>query len=240
MIYLTGDLHGEYDLPKLDEFYTGIGKNLTRQDYVIILGDFGMIFDADTNFGYLWEENRILEYFEEKYPWTTLFLDGNHENFIHLKQFPVKKWCGGKAAFLSDHCIWLKRGQVFTLQNKTFFVMGGAYSIDKKWRQPLISWWADEAITKENMAEARMNLLRHNNSVDYILTHCAPYPIYFDIARQEHFTLSDGEASKNELYLQEINANTKFTQWYFGHYHINRSFENGKYVCLYNDIIKLF
>ena len=27
-----------------------------------------------------------------------------------------------------------------------------------------------------------------------------------------------------------------FKQWYFGHYHINREFKNGKYVCLYQEI----
>ena len=45
--------------------------------------------------------------------------------------------------------------------------------------------------------------------------------------------------SKNELYLQTINKTAKFKKWFFGHYHINREFQDGKYVCLYNDIIPL-
>ena len=107
MIYVTGDLHGEIDLPKLDNFFVSEGKNLTRDDYVIILGDFGMIFGADTYIDYPWEENRIYEYFDEKYPWTTLFIDGNHENFVHLQKFPSATWHGGDVKLLSEHCIWL-------------------------------------------------------------------------------------------------------------------------------------
>ena len=237
MIFLTGDLHGENDLPKLDDFYMGAGKDLTRDDYVIILGDFGMIFDADTKYGYPWEENRIIEYFEEKYPWTTLFLDGNHENFVHLKKFPRGKWHGGQVSYLSEHCRWLHRGQVYTIEEKTFLTIGGAYSIDKAWRQPGISWWPDEAITEDDIRIAELNLAAHKYKVDYVLTHCAPYPIFFEIALQEQFQITTGDGTKNELLLQQINEKTTFKKWYFGHYHINRSY--GKYECLYNDIIKL-
>ena len=239
MIYLTGDLHGEIDLPKLDEFFVYAGKNLSREDYVIILGDFGMIFGADTHIDYPWEENRVKEYFDEKYPWITLFVDGNHENFVHLNKFPTKDWNGGKVSVLSENCLWLHRGQVFTIENKTFFTMGGAYSIDKPWRKPLISWWSQEDITDDDMRTGLLNLKAHGNKVDYILTHCAPYQIYFDIAMQEHFTINSQEVSKNELYLQTINKTAKFKKWFFGHYHINREFQDGKYVCLYNDIIPL-
>ena len=237
MIYVTGDLHGETS--KLDYFFETKGKDLTRDDYVIILGDFGMIWSADTRHGYPWDEKRIQEYFEEKYRWTTLFVDGNHENFVHLKQFPVKEWNGGKAGILSEHCLWLRRGEIFMIDGSTFLTIGGAYSIDKNWRHPQITWWPDEAITREDIRKTKLNLAAHKNKVDYILTHCAPYPIYFQIALQERFVMENKPASENEMVLQEINEITTFKKWYFGHYHINNEFENGKYVCLYQDIRKI-
>ena len=240
MIFLTGDLHGNIDLPKLDYFYEESGgKNLTRNDYVIILGDFGMIFSADTQYGYFYDRLQIHDYFEEKYPWTTLFIDGNHENFVHLKRFPSKKWHNGKATFISKHCIWLRRGNIYTIDDKTFLTIGGAYSIDKQWRQPLISWWADEAITRQDINKAKKNLAVYGNKVDYILTHCAPTPIHQEIAIQEQFSHADKEETKNEALLQEINVIADFKRWYFGHYHIDREFENGKYQCLYRNIISL-
>jgi hypothetical protein len=239
MIYVTGDLHGEIDLPKLDTFYNMDGAKLTRDDYMIILGDFGMIFSADEQYGYIGEKMRLYEYFEVKYPWTTLFIDGNHENFVHLKMFPKQKWNGGEISILTDHCFWLRRGNIYTIDGNTFLTIGGAYSIDKSWRRPLISWWPDEDITRRDINRAKRNLAMHNNRVDYVLTHCAPYPIYYQIALQEKFIMDNKPASKNEYMLQEINEYIEFHHWFFGHYHINQDFEDGKYTCLYNEIRKL-
>ena len=50
MIYLTGDTHGGLDGGKLISFAkTEKGRNLTKNDYVIILGDFGYIFYPERN-----------------------------------------------------------------------------------------------------------------------------------------------------------------------------------------------
>lgn len=236
MIYLTGDLHGEHDMSKLNYFLEKDGASLTRDDYVIILGDFGMIWSADTKYGYLSDQIRLEEYFEEKFPWTTLFIDGNHENFVHLKGFPSRKWGGSRANFLSEHCIWLRRGNIYTIDGNTFLTIGGAYSIDKAWRRPYISWWPDEAITRSDINKAKRSLAKHNNKVDYILTHCAPTPIHQTIASQEKFTHASKEESYNEALLQEINVTANFKRWYFGHYHIDREFEDNKYMCLYQGI----
>ena len=182
---------------------------------------------------------RIHEYFEEKYPWTTLFIDGNHENFVHLKKFRKKEWNGGTVSFLTEHCIWLRRGQIYTIDGSTFLTIGGADSIDKAWRTPLISWWKDEAITRRDINTAKKNLALHGNKVDYILTHCAPTFIHHIIARQEKYNDNHHGCkpdSKNEALLQEIDEATDFKKWYFGHYHIDRTFENGKYECLYRTV----
>ena len=41
MIYVTGDTHGEHDIAKLFPGAFPDGKKLTRNDYLIITGDFG-------------------------------------------------------------------------------------------------------------------------------------------------------------------------------------------------------
>lgn len=240
MIYLTGDLHGNPS--KLDLFHEKTGKNLTRDDYMIILGDFGMIWSTDMQYGYFADMIRIHEYFEQKYPWTTLFIDGNHENFVHLKQFRKKKWNGGQVSMLTEHCLWLRRGNIYTINGHTFLTIGGAYSVDKAWRTPLVSWWKDEAITRRDINTAKKNLALYDNKIDYILTHCAPTSVHQIIARQEKYSDYNHGCkpdSKNEALLQEINDLVDFKQWYFGHYHINRKFDNEKYVCLYHNIVPL-
>ena len=64
-------------------------NRLTPKDYLIILGDFGGIWD-----GSIWDDE-LLDWYE-KQPYTVLFVDGNHENHYLLNKYPVEDWCGGK------------------------------------------------------------------------------------------------------------------------------------------------
>lgn len=73
------------------------------------------------------EEKYKLDWFDEK-PFTTLFVDGNHENFDRLMAYPVEKWNGGNIHRISKSVIHLMRGQVFELEGKTIFTFGGASS----------------------------------------------------------------------------------------------------------------
>ncbi len=68
-IYVTGDVHGSLDLYKLNSKFFPAGKKLTKDDYVIICGDFGGVWDKGESDKY------VQDWFNEK-PWTTLFVDG--------------------------------------------------------------------------------------------------------------------------------------------------------------------
>ena len=61
---------------------------------------------------------------------TTLFVDGNHENFERLYRYPVEEWHGGKIHKIRDSVIHLMRGETYDIDNKKFFVFGGAKSHD--------------------------------------------------------------------------------------------------------------
>jgi hypothetical protein len=125
MIYITGDTHAEFQ----DRFNTSAfpeQKEMTKDDYVIICGDFGGVWDVG------WESKREkwwLDWFEER-NFTLLFIDGNHENFDRLYGYPVKEWHGGKVHELRPHVLHLMRGQVFEICGKKFFTFGGASSHD--------------------------------------------------------------------------------------------------------------
>ena len=94
-----------------------------RGDYVIITGDFGGVWDNSPR------ETYWLDWLEEK-PFTTLFVDGNHENFDRLGELPVHQCQGGKVHYIRPHVLHLMRGQVFEIGGVTFFTMGGAASHD--------------------------------------------------------------------------------------------------------------
>ncbi|NUU74615.1 metallophosphoesterase family protein [Paenibacillus xylanilyticus] len=82
-------------------------KQLTKDDYLIITGDFGLIWDGS-------KENQYwLKWLDKTKPFTTLFIDGNHENFDLLEEYPVEIWNGGKVHRINDSVIHLMRGQVF-------------------------------------------------------------------------------------------------------------------------------
>lgn len=55
MIYVTGDTHGVIDIGKLDSKNFPEGKNLTKNDYVIICGDFGFVWNNDNEDKY-WQK----------------------------------------------------------------------------------------------------------------------------------------------------------------------------------------
>ena len=74
MIYITGDTHIPINLEKLTDEKFPEQEQFTKSDYIIITGDFGGIWDGSD------EEKFWIRWLNER-NFTTLFVDGNHENF---------------------------------------------------------------------------------------------------------------------------------------------------------------
>ena len=226
MIYLTGDTHGGLDGGKLISFAdTPKGKSLTKDDYVIILGDFGYIFYLEETA----RESRELERFNN-YPWTTLFLDGNHENFDRINTFPVKEWCGGQIHKISESVYHLMRGHVFQIDGNKLFVMGGAVSIDKEHRREGVTWWAEENVSYAECEKALSSLEAHDNKVDYMLTHTSPNSF---IKKISDYIVKDPASD----FFDTIKKTVKYKRWYFGHHHID--LDVGRLSCLYDRVVPL-
>lgn len=124
MIYITGDCHADFTKFNMENFPEQ--KEMTKDDYVIICGDFGGVWTKDEESE---KEKWWLDWLERK-SFTTLFVDGNHENFDRLYSYPVEEWNGGKVHRIRPTVIHLMRGQVFTLEGKKIFAFGGARSHD--------------------------------------------------------------------------------------------------------------
>nr|WP_316613361.1 metallophosphoesterase [uncultured Ruminococcus sp.] len=113
MIFVTGDCHGEFQ--KLSTAAFPEQREMTKDDIVIICGDFGAIWDCD---GVSNAEKYWLNWLDEK-PFTTVFVDGNHENFDRLNsEFEVVDFHGGKAHKLNDSVYHLMRGEIFDFEGK--------------------------------------------------------------------------------------------------------------------------
>ena len=120
-VYITGDTHGGFQ--RFGMKYFQEQKKMSRKDTVIITGDFGGLWGGTPS------EKYWLDWLEDK-PFTTAFLDGNHENFAMLNALPERLWHGGRVHEVRPHVLHLMRGQVFDIGEYTFFTMGGASSHD--------------------------------------------------------------------------------------------------------------
>lgn len=250
MIYCTGDIHG--DPRRFNTECFPEQKEMTKDDFVIILGDFGLVWSNSK------EEKYWLDWLNDK-PFTTLFVDGNHENFNMLYTFPVVDFHGGKAHKIRDNIYHLMRGYVFDICDKKFFAFGGASSHDiqdgildpddfvdmddfrdtyrrwqkygKMFRVRGVSWWDQEMPSDEEMERGRQSLKAVNNEVDFVISHCAPQ----EVASLIGFTDRD----KLTWYFNGLLWDgLKFTKWLFGHYHTNKQIM-GKFICLYEQMIRI-
>ena len=247
MIFVTGDTHGDYTRFKTDIFPEQ--KEMTKADFVVICGDFG-IWDTSNQSKYWFD-------WLEKKSFTTLFVDGNHENYDILNNYPIEKWNGGNVHFIRPSVIHLMRGQLFEIAGKRIFTMGGASSHDIndgilepddsnfKKKKALLdkqgkymyrinhrSWWREELPSEAEYATAQSTLESCGWRVDYIFTHCAPSSILE--------LLGDGIYKPDALtdFHEEVCQRCEFDYWFFGHYHENRHIGR-KYVLLYEQIIEL-
>ena len=253
MIYLTGDTHGNVERILNPNIFSE-KFNLCKDDYVIICGDFGIIWDYK---GKNEEEEKLLDRLERA-PYTTLFLDGNHENFDRLNKYPVEIWNGGEVHKIRPNIIHLMRGQVFNLQGKKFFTFGGAQSHDvsdgilnpndidkirawnndptKMFRINHISWWKEELPSDDEMLKGLLNLKEAKYKVDFVLTHCAPISDAILLGHKK-----GRDFSKTDIltrYLEGIKQKLQYTRWFFGHYHLNDQVNN-KDICIYEQIIRI-
>ena len=250
MIYVTGDCHGDFE--RLNQTIFPEQKEMTKDDYVIICGDFGGVWNRGAESR---REKWWMDWLQER-SFTTLFVDGNHENFDRLDAYPAEEWHGGLVHKIRPSMIHLMRGQVFDLDGSKIFAFGGARShdidggilelddpqfelkkkqLDRGWRPYRInhlSWWERELPSEAEMEEGRKNLERNGNQVDFIISHCC--------ASSTQVLLSHGMFKPDILtaYLEEIRQTVQFKKWFFGHYHENRNV-NREEILIYEQIIRI-
>lgn len=252
MIYITGDTHGDFKrFSKKRMKQTGM--ELTEKDYIIVCGDLGLCWEKDKTFEY------HCKYFEER-DYTILWVQGNHENYDMIAEFPLEEWHGGKVRHIvRDRVILLERGQVFAIEGKTFFTFGGAsshdiqggildksdpnYEIKKKmarkrglaYRINHESWWEQELPNEEEMNEGRKNLGQCDYQVDYVITHCCANSV------QDIIDSGPGKVFSTDVltdYFQELEEKLTYKHWFFGHYHMERAIDD-KHSLLYHAIVPL-
>ena len=165
--------------------------------------------------------------------YTILFIDGNHENFPAIYDYPCEKWNGGKIHKIRKNIFHLMRGQLYEINGITFFTMGGAYSMDRYRRLEGTSWWQEELPSNQEYAEAIQNLKESQMRVDYILTHTAPREIIRRMGEKPD--VHDIELTG---FLEWVMYEVEFKKWFFGHWHVDRDIDD-KFSALWYNVKKI-
>lgn len=213
MIYFFSDVHGDKHFKGLKEYLSMASET----DLLIILGDIELNF-AKT------EENAFFTEFFLSIKKNIAFIDGNHENHPYLNSFPEETWNGGCVNRLSDNIIRLKRGNVYDIEGKSFFVMGGCKS-SPKWKEMGL-WYEGEEPSEEELSLAYENLKNHKNKVDYVLTHnyMRYKPWDEPVPPMSLIGISD-----------YIDSSVDFGHWYSGHWHENKALDE-KHTLVYDEL----
>lgn len=163
-VALAGDWHGNVRWARAriaDVAARGVGL-------ILHLGDFG-IWPGESGELYLLDVERICAEHGVDI-WIT---PGNHEDWDRLTELWAGPANSGQPLHLTDHIRVLPRGYRFVLAGRSFVSLGGAPSVDLDRRTAGKDWWAEEAITAEDV-EAVVG----GGHADVMLAHDAPLGPY--------------------------------------------------------------
>lgn len=224
-VFITGDTHRDVrTFAEILLTYEVEENTLNKDDYVIVCGDFGFIWDSQTS-----KDNYWLDWINSL-PWTTLFIVGNHENFTLINSYPITEWHGGRVHKIRDSVIHLMTGEVFDINQKKFFCFGGGLSVDKAYRTPYKSWWPEEIPSQEEYNNAVKNLESIDWAPDYIITHVMPDAYAKEFYGGRYIPGDKASYMCNDWLLQCHG----YIKWYCGHYHCDAAMRSDFQICYKN------
>jgi predicted phosphodiesterase len=219
-IVMLGDIHGEYrkviyDLKRLD----------IENTYVIQCGDFGVGFHKPN---YYKTELTLLNEILEKRNIHMYVVKGNHDSPEYFKET--------NNPFGLSNITLLQDYSELELLGKHILLVGGAVSVDRRFRVPNKSWWVDE----EFVLKLDHEFPYKDRQYDIVVTHTRPgvcgafkgFDNIKDWCDQDYDLKNDLiEESQKLDYLYD---KTRPALWFYGHFHKSsvEQHENTTFRCL--------
>ena len=226
-LFVSGDTHGDHDYKKFfpDNFsYEG----LTKEDIVIIMGDWGGIWYGDDR------DKKMIDWWASR-PWTTFCVLGNHCNYDAIEKLPCDIKFGDTVYKVADNVLLAHSGKVYDLLGQKCLVVNGADSHDIfitgpfgekiRYRHPHISWWEQEQIKEKDVDTAKANLQKYNNTIDFVFSHTGGIETCKYLGFKP--TISDERLSR-------ILNGVTYKRHYCGHYHEDMNTSGARII--YDDI----
>lgn len=212
MVYFTGDIHGS---PwKIKKFCTKM--QLNESDVIVILGDVGINYYED------YRDDEIKKILNDLKP-IIFCIHGNHEQRPEcISTYEETVWNNGVVykQQLYPNLLFAKDGEIFNINGLKYFIIGGAYSVDKYYRlQRGYNWFENEQpsqIVKQRI-EQRLN----QHKIDVFLTHTCPYKY----EPREMFISGVDQSqvdSSTEIWLDTIEEQYDYSAWFCGHWHTDK------------------
>lgn len=190
---ILGDVHGQFKL--LNKLvHQRLPNRGVEYDRVLMVGDIGIGFG---------NTSELPPFFSEK---DLYFIRGNHDNpdeIMNLARF----WKSGNWNYIPDGHI--EDGVLY---------IGGAWSIDHKYRTPGRDWWFNEEINEEQMEAIEQAIMDYDDEIHTVVTHDCPHSIY------SHIGVVEARPSKTSRFLEGLKEHfligpKRPSTWYFGHHH---------------------
>jgi Icc-related predicted phosphoesterase len=198
---IMGDIHGRWGP-------VNIFLNKKHEEVGLILqcGDFGHWpkFHGKTYINSLGRRYTEDNYGLKNWNIPFYFCDGNHEDHPALREGDIK--------WTEKNVHYMKRGSVLTLEDgRNVLFIGGAKSIDKKYRIAGDTWFPEESISEKEMYELP------DVKIDIVISHTAPrkFPITYDRVGFDTAGFNDDNRDKLDYVLNKY----KPKLWFFGHVH---------------------
>lgn len=212
MIYFTGDIHGT--VSGIEAFCNKVHP--TADDIIVLLGDVGANY-------YKGHRDKILkEHLNDLGP-TLFCIHGNHEMRPSLRLGYVEtQWHGGNVWVQPQYpkLIFAKDGEIYTLGDLRYLVIGGAYSVDKYYRlENHWGWWSDEQPSAEVKAYVEKQI--REKDFDVVLSHTCPFkyePTEMFLGFVDQSTVDDS----TERWLDTIEKSIDYKAWFCGHWHTDK------------------
>ena len=217
-IWITGDTHEMFE--RIEKFCAEY--QTTKEDLLIIAGDTGINYNG-------FVRDRPKKEYLESLPIRFLCVHGNHEMRPQtLLYYKLIDWCGGKVWQEAEYpsILFAKDGEIYNLLGNQIMVIGGAYSIDRFIRNLYgWNWWRDEQPSDEIKRYVEKKLNKNRWNVDIVVTHTCP----LKYEPREAFLPGINQKlvdKTTEAWLDFIEERLFYSEWFCGHFHIEKEIEN--------------
>jgi len=197
-VMVVGDIHGDWA-----SLNTLITKK--KPDIILQCGDFGWWPTFSRIKSTLYREKEWSHTGVKPQETTIYWCDGNHEDHSDLSKHK-------EITELYKGINYCPRGSTITLpDNRVVLFIGGAESIDRRWRTAGVDWFAEELINNDDLDKCLVH-----DRVDIVISHTCPFE--FHVVTKSVDKYNDPSQKALSVVLDKY----KPDQWFFGHFHKNQ------------------